>query len=193
MVQGLPVERLLDPLAGHDSQAWEELFDFLGPRVWPMLRRILPDRAVAEEVLQQAFQQLENSAPLLRRQGGSLVVWFVAVTRQLALDRLRGATVLPASRPAGADPLADMLACLPRPEAVRRLEERMGLLKKVVDQLPKPQREVLGKAFFEGCPEAEIALGLGLPLAKVSTELRSALLFLRHRLRAVLGIWPANI
>ena len=69
----------------------------------------------------------------------------------------------------------------------------MGLLKKIVNQLPKSQRDAVEMAFLEGCPAAEIAIRLGMPLAKATTELRAAMSFLRHRLRAVLGIWAANV
>jgi len=193
MVQELPAERLPDFLAEHNSQAGEELFDFLGPRVWPMLRQMLPDCALAEEVLSEAFVKLGDNAQLLRQQAGSLAVWFVALARQLALDRLRRATDPPAPTPAGADLLVETFSWLPRPDALLQLEERMGLLKKVVNQLPKSQRKVVEMAFLEGCPEAEIATRLGMPLARASTELRAAMSFLRQRLRTVLGIWTANI
>ena len=193
MAQELPQDRLLDPLAGHNPQAWEELFDFLGPRVWPMLKHMLPDGTLAEEVLQEAFEKLGDNAQLQFRQDGSLAVWFVALTRQLALDRLRRANNLPASPHAGADLLATTRTWLPRPDVVLQLEERIGLLKKIANQLPKSQQKSLEMAFLEGCPPAEIAIRLGLPLAKTTTELRAAMSFLRHRLRAVLGIWIANI
>ena len=158
-----------------------------------MLRHMLPDRALAEEVLREAFEKLGDSAQLLHRQGGSLAVWFVALARQLALDRLRRANGLPAIPPAGADLRAATATWLPRPEVVLQLEERMGLLKKIVNQLPESQRKALEMAFLEGCPAAEIATRLGLPLARASAELRAAMSFLQHRLRAVLGIWAANI
>jgi len=67
------------------------------------------------------------------------------------------------------------------------------LLKKVMRQLPGHQIEVLSLAVFEGCSEAEIGERLGEPLGQVRTEVRAALRFLRHRLRAVLGEWTANI
>jgi DNA-directed RNA polymerase specialized sigma24 family protein len=115
------------------------------------------------------------------------------LARQLALNRLRRANDLPASPPAGTGMLATTLTWLPRPDGVLQLEERMGLLKKIVNQLPKSQRQAVEMAFLEGCPAAEIATRLGMPLAKATTELRAAMSFLRHRLRAVLGIWTANI
>jgi RNA polymerase sigma-70 factor (ECF subfamily) len=158
-----------------------------------MLRHMLPDRALAEEVLHEAFEKLGDNAQRLRRQGGSLAVWFVALARQLALDRLRRANDLPASPPAGAGLLAATLTWLPRPESVLQLEERMALLKKIVNQMPKSQRKAVEMAFLEGCPAAEIAIRLGMPLAKATTELRAAMSFLRHRLRAVLGIWTVNV
>jgi len=158
-----------------------------------MLTQMLPDRALAEEVLHEAFEKLRDNAQPLHRQGGSLAVWFVALARQLALDRLRRANDHPASPPAGAGRLAATLTWLPPPAVVLQLEERLALLKKIVNQLPKSQRQALEMAYLEGCPAAEIATRLGMPLAKGTTELRAAMSFLRHRLRAVLGIWPANI
>ena len=44
-----------------------------------------------------------------------------------------------------------------------------------------------------GYTETEIAQKFGQPLGKVRTELRAAMGFLRHRLRAVMGTWVANI
>jgi DNA-directed RNA polymerase specialized sigma24 family protein len=73
------------------------------------------------------------------------------------------------------------------------LEERLGLLRKVVNQLPKSQRRALELAFFEGRSLEGIAAASGVPQARAATELRAALLFLRHRLRAVMGKWTANI
>ena len=193
MAQEFPAERLPASLPGDGLQAWEELYDFLGPRVWPMLMQMLPDSALAEEVFREAFVQLAASAPRLRQQDGSLAVWFVTLARQLALGRLRQATDSPSPTPAGASLLVETFFWLPRQQALLQLEERMGLLKKIVNQLPKPQRKIVELASQGGCLEAEIATTLGMPQAKASTELRAAMSFLRHRLRAVLGIWTANI
>ena len=70
----------------------------------------------------------------------------LALARQLALDRLRRAKDIPAFRPAGVDLLAATITWLPRPDVVLQLEERMGLLKRIVNQLPKSQRAALEMA-----------------------------------------------
>ena len=82
---------------------------------------------------------------------------------------------------------------LPRQEEIALLEERWELLRKVFSQLPKAQRGALELAVFEGYTETEISEKLGEPLGRVKSELRASMRFLRHRLRAVLGIWAANI
>jgi len=192
MTQELSAETLLGRVMGHDLQAREELFDYLAPRAWPMLRRMLSDRAPAAEVLRESFLRLGDEAQRLRQQGGSLAVWFVAVARGLALERLRRAAD-PSVPPGGAYLPAETLIWLPTPEEVLHLEERLGLLQKIVNQLPQSQRRALELAFFEG-PSAEgIATALGVPMARAMAELRAALSFLRHRLRAVLGRWTADI
>jgi RNA polymerase sigma-70 factor (ECF subfamily) len=121
-----------------------------------------------------------------------LAVWFVAVARGLALERLRRAAG-PSASAGGAYLPAETLIWLPTPEEVLDVEERLGLLQKIVNQLPQSQRRALELAFFEG-PSAEgIAPALGVPMARAMAELRAALSFLRHRLRAVLGRWTADI
>jgi len=85
------------------------------------------------------------------------------------------------------------LSWLPRPEVVARLEERRELLKKVPNQLPKPQREALELAVLGGFTEEEIAVKLGEPLGRVRSGVRAGMRFLRHRLRAISGTWAANI
>ncbi len=78
-------------------------------------------------------------------------------------------------------------------EEIAQLDERLDLLQRVVSELPKPQRQALELAVFGGFTEEEIALELGEPLGKVRTALRAAITFLRHRRRAVLGTWVANL
>ena len=115
------------------------------------------------------------------------------ISRNAAIERRRAERQLPAlaRRPPRASQY--LFSRLPRPEEIARLEERRELLKKVVNQLPQPQRYALELAVFEGYTEAEIAEKLGEPLGRVQAALRAGMRFLRHRLRAVMGTWAANI
>jgi DNA-directed RNA polymerase specialized sigma24 family protein len=59
--------------------------------------------------------------------------------------------------------------------------------------MPSPQSRALELAVLRGFTEVEIAQELGEPLGKTRTTLRAAITFLRHRRRAVVGTWTANI
>jgi len=85
------------------------------------------------------------------------------------------------------------LACLPQPKEITLIDDRLALLHKAINQLPKPQRQALELAVFGGLRESEIAAAMGEPLGKVRTSLRAAVTFVKHRRRAVCGTWAANI
>jgi RNA polymerase sigma factor (sigma-70 family) len=83
--------------------------------------------------------------------------------------------------------------CLPQPREIDIIDDRLALLHKVINQLPKPQRQALELAVFHGMRESEIAAQIGEPLGKVSSSLRAAVTYVKHRRRAVCGSWAANI
>lgn len=83
--------------------------------------------------------------------------------------------------------------CLPLPREIALIDDRLVLLHKVIDQLPKPQLQALELAVFGGLSESEIAAEIGEPLGKVQRSLRAAVTFVKHRRRAVCGTWAANI
>jgi RNA polymerase sigma-70 factor (ECF subfamily) len=84
-------------------------------------------------------------------------------------------------------------AWLPRPGEIELIDERLDLLHKTIEQLSKSQRQALELAVFGGLSEEEIAAELGEPLGKVRTGLRAAVTFVKHRRRAILGTWAADI
>jgi len=82
---------------------------------------------------------------------------------------------------------------MPRPEDIALVNARLGLLQRVFNQMPKPQRRALELVVFDAYTELEIAAQLGEPLGRVNAGLRAAFTFLRHRQHAVLGTWTADI
>jgi RNA polymerase sigma-70 factor (ECF subfamily) len=185
-------EKLLDRVAEHDSGALGELYTRLAPTLLGMTLRILPDRAAAAATIEKTFLRLWHDAGRFPREGGSVAVWLTFTARRLAIEARRASQKLPALPGAQIDPVEE-LTWLPEPEKVARLEQRRSLLRKVLNQLPKAQRGALELVVLEGYTEEEIAAKLGEPLGRVQSGLRAGMRFLRHRLRAVLGTWSANI
>jgi RNA polymerase sigma-70 factor (ECF subfamily) len=185
-------EALLARLAERDSGALGELYTRLAPGLLGTVLRILPDRAAAAEAIEKAFLGLWHQAGCVPRGGASLAAWLVLRARRLAIETRRARQKLPALPSASVNPAVEC-TWLPAPEDVARLEARQALLRKVLNQLPKGQRAVLELVVLEGYTEQEVAAKLGEPLGRVQSGLRAGMRFLRHRLRAVLGTWSANI
>jgi RNA polymerase sigma-70 factor (ECF subfamily) len=70
------------------------------------------------------------------------------------------------------------------------IEQRSGLVRAALDNLPSEQRLALEMAFFRGLTHAEIAAQLQEPLGTIKTRIRSAMLRLQERLRPLLGRTP---
>jgi RNA polymerase sigma-70 factor (ECF subfamily) len=185
-------EMLLARIATRDSGALGELYARLAPGLLGLTLRVLPYRAVAADVIEKTFLHAWHEAGNFPRGGASVAAWLTMTARRLAVEARRDRQGLPALPSSQARPVVDYL-WLPRPEDVTRIEERRELLRKVLNQLPKAQRAMLELAVLEGYTEEEVAAQLGEPLGRVQSGLRAGMRFLRHRLRAVLGTWSANI
>jgi RNA polymerase sigma-70 factor (ECF subfamily) len=185
-------EALLARVAERDSGALGELYTHLAPGLLGMALKILPDRASATDIIEKTFVRLWHEARRFPHDGSSAAAWLTLTARRFAVEARRARQKLPALPGTHADPVVEF-TWLPRPEEVARIEERRELLKKVLNQLPNAQRGVLELVVLEGYTEEEIAAKLGEPLGRVQSGLRAGMRFLRHRLRAVLGTWSANI
>jgi len=186
-------EELLARVAESHEDALAELYDRFAPTLLGMLMRILPDRAVAEEVLQEVFFRVASDARRLGKEHVSVGAALVLLARGLAVERLRAGRHLPARASVKAAPLLKSYFWLPRSEEIMLVDSRRSLFQKVINQLPKPQRQMLELALFDGYTETEIAQKLGQPLAKVTSGLLAGASFIRHRLAAVMRTWAANI
>ncbi len=186
-------EELVARLSKRDASALADLYDQFAARLYRLLVRILADRAAAGDALHDVFLQLWSEARRLRQPPASVAAWLMLTARVTAVERLRSQRKLPIINRAKSIPLEKSASWLPSSEEIALLEERQELLRKVVNRLPDAQRRALELLVFEGYTETEIANKLGEPLGKAKSGLRAGLTFLRHRLRAVLGTWAANI
>ena len=85
-----------------------------------------------------------------------------------------------------ADPDGERLASIPEPGPGQSEEVwnayRSSALRSALEELPPPQRQALGLAFFEQLSHDEIASALKLPLGTAKSRIRAGLRMLRQRL-----------
>lgn len=193
MAQELTAEQLVAGVAEHNVEMLARLYDQHAPTLLGIISSTVADRAAAQEVLLEVFAGLWKDARRVHPGKGSALVWLMLEARSRAVDRRRREE---GHRPVAHACLKSLMkspAWLPRPVEVSRIESRRGLLNKVVRRLPSSQNRLVEQAVLHGSTETELAAKTGQPPARIEGDLRAGLRFLRHRLRAVLGTWTADI
>jgi RNA polymerase sigma-70 factor (ECF subfamily) len=175
-------EDLVRRLAAGDRDAFGRFYDRYAPLVYPLVLRIVRDRADAADVLQEIFWEAWQNAATYDPARGTPEAWMITRARTRAIDRVRAVrrrseTFVP--------PLDDGLAAA-APEAgddaASRAMDR-GIVGAALAQLPAAQREAIELAYYAGLTQTEIAEQLRQPLGTVKTRIRLGLERLRDAVR----------
>lgn len=172
---------LIRRLKRHDADAMSELYDRFGKVAFAVIVRIVRDRSIAEDLVQETFLKVWNRVAGFDDERGALGRWVLAIARNRAIDYLRSA-----------DAKASQNACdlekLERPHLFANIEaeyvtrDQLRIIRDAFQKLSENQRRVLELAYFEGLSQTEISAHLQQPLGTVKTWVRTALQALREGL-----------
>lgn len=193
MAQETTVDQLLAGIAQHDESMLSQLYDLTAPNLYGLISEIVSDHDAATSILKEVFVRLWRDAKRIEATGGSVLVWLTLEARAKAVDWQRAHNGMRTTSSSRLQALLKAGSWMPGPAEIALVEKRRHLLEKLVRRLPKPQSRLLDLAIFKGFTETEIARQFEQPPGRIEHELRAALRFLRHRLRAVLGTWTADI
>ena len=174
---------LLLRVADGDQDAFARLYDMLSPRAFGLILRVLVDRSQSEEVLQEVFLEIWQSAVALRseqrvREDRGYSRSHIA-ERWTACGPHRRAPIVTCERASGISDVAhDGVA----EEVELRIEGQR--VSEALATLPDPQREAITLAYFGGYSQSEIAALVGAPLGTIKTRMRDGL----SRLRVEMGV-----
>ncbi|MEN2740302.1 ECF RNA polymerase sigma factor SigK [Microbacterium sp. X-17] len=173
---------LIRSIAAGDRDAFARLYDGLAPRVFGLILRVLVDRAQSEEVLQEVFLEIWQSAGRFAPKRGQGRTWILTIAHRRAIDRVRSVRASDdRDRAAGLRELATT-----QPGVAERVEAKVESerVTAALERLPEAQREALGLAYYGGYSQSEIAALVGAPLGTVKTRMRDGL----TRLRKEMGV-----
>ncbi|GIX12653.1 MAG: DNA-directed RNA polymerase sigma-70 factor [Paracoccaceae bacterium] len=161
-----------------DRAAFARLYDATAPKLFGLCLRVLKDRALAEDALQEAYVRIWQKADGFTPGGASPMGWLVTLTRNLAIDRLRAARR--AGAPADETALVRLVAADPDGErvAVARAEARR--IADCLQELARERAEALRGAYLDGMSYAALAERFGVPLNTMRSWLRRGLAALRE-------------
>lgn len=178
-------EVLAAQVAGGDSAALEALYDRHASTVLGLALKIVADRALAEDLLQETFWRVWKSADTFQPQRGSFTSWLFRIARNLAIDAYRRRNVRPQAMPDG-EAGESVLDQTPDPDMDVANQAQASLQTKQVRaalvSLSGVQRQVIEMAYFYGMTRQEIAEATGEALGTIHTRARLALQKLREEL-----------
>lgn len=171
---------LLVRVATGDQAAFAELYDMLSARVFGLIRRVLVDPSQSEEVLQEVFLEVWQSASSFAPKKGQGRSWILTIAHRRAVDRVR-------SSQASTDRdvrVGARDAHTPQEGVAEQVEMRIEgrRVVRALGTLPDPQREALTLAYFGGYSQSEIAALVGSPLGTIKTRMRDGLTRLREEM-----------
>jgi len=165
-----------------DTRAFGVVFDRHSSVAFSLAYRMCGRRALAEEVVQEAFLSLWRSGARYDRGRGSVRSWVLAVVHHRAIDLIRHESVR-AGRDVHDDGVAATLPALERTELEVERRSDAHLVRGALEELPSEQRQVIELAYFGGFSHSEIAGMLGIPSGTVKGRMRLGM----GKLRLALG------
>lgn len=182
-----PDEALVTRVARGDSAALEVLYDRYASRVLGISLKIVGDHALAEDILQETFWRVWQSAATYQSQLGAFAGWLFRIARNLSIDAYRRRNVRPQimMNTRGEDSVT-ILEETPDPD-MDVAEQAQAILtnrqiRNALASLPDVQRQVIELAYFYGMTRQEIAEATGEALGTIHTRARLALQKLRGEL-----------
>jgi len=166
--------------ADGDQTAFAQLYDMLSARVFGLILRVLVNRAHSEEVLQEVFLEVWQSAASFAPNRGQGRSWVMTIAHRRAVDRVRSA-----QSSADRDERAGLRELhTPQDGVAEQVELRIESRRvaRALEKLPDPQREALTLAYFGGYSQSEIAALVGSPLGTIKTRMRDGLTRLRQEI-----------
>jgi RNA polymerase sigma-70 factor (ECF subfamily) len=177
------LEHVMKRVAAGDQDAFATLYDAVAPRAYGLVRRIVRDPALAEEVTQDALIEVWRTASRFDQKRGSAVGWILAIAHHRAVDRVRAeqaATDRERRTGTASVPFDEVIA-----EVTARLEQEA--VRRCLRALTAIQREAILLAYYGGLTYRDVAERLGTGLPTVKTRMRDGLIRLRDCLGVTLG------
>ncbi len=168
-------------LKRREPDAMNEVYERFGKVAFAVVVRIVKDKAIAEDLVQETFLKIWNRVQGFDNARGTLGPWVLAIARNRAIDYIRSTDARLAQSSCD-------LEALERPKFFTNIEteyynvDRIRAIRVALEKLSERQRQVLEMAYFEGLSQTEMAAKLEQPLGTVKTWVRGALQLLRKEM-----------
>ncbi len=171
--------QIMRKIKEYDSKALEELYDRYSPILYTLIKKIVPDQTVAEEVLADIFVILWKKGKNFELSNENLYTWLIILARNKAVDRKIRDSKLK-EFPEYSDDFEDEII-IPKisksidPFELSNVQAEKEKFEEAMNKLTEAQKYVINMAFYDGKTQGEIASELNIPLSTVKSKIQVAL------------------
>ncbi|MEX1078055.1 MAG: sigma-70 family RNA polymerase sigma factor [Homoserinimonas sp.] len=171
---------LLLRIAEGDQQAFSDFYDEIASRVLGLIVRVLRDHAQSEEVTQEVFLEVWQTATRFDPNKGQAASWVMTMAHRRAIDRVR-------SSQSGRDRetrigIRDYDPAYDSVSETVEISVEHERVEVAMARLSEMQRQAVTLAYYGGYSHSELAEMLSVPLGTVKTRLRDGMMRLRDEL-----------
>ena len=173
-------ESLLARIAEGDQEAFSALYDEVAPRVLGLIRRLVVDHSQSEEVAQEVFLEIWQTASRFDPSKGGAATWMLTMAHRRAVDRIRSSqSSRDRDTKIGIRDFALEYDHVAESVEVKIEHERVS---QAMTRLTELQRQAVSLAYYGGYSHSEVAAMLKVPIGTVKTRLRDGMIRLRDEL-----------
>ena len=170
----IPEETLIDLIKGGSEEGFKILYQNYSSALLGIIERMVVDKSLAEDVLQDAFVKIWKNFASYSPEKGRLFTWMINIAKNMAIDTLRGKHQKAAKKIQSVDDFVN--------------SEKIGITMTSTDYigvdaalkgLKTEYLKLIQLAYFQGYTQEEISEEEKIPLGTVKTRIRTALKHLR--------------
>jgi len=171
---------------GHEA-AFDLLVDRYKSKVFTTIFLIVKDQDLAEDLLQEVFVKVINTLNSDRyNEEGKFQPWIMRIAHNLAVDHFRKAKRYPmVMMEDGSNVFNSLRFSEGNAEDEKVKEEEIALVRRLIDELPQAQKQVLIMRHYMDMSFQEIADQTGVSINTALVRMRYALIHLRKKMKQI--------
>lgn len=170
--------RLLEATAAGDRKAFAQLYQATASRLLGIAVKMLGQRDLAEEVLQETFLTVWQKAGQHNAELGSAIGWLTTILRHKTIDRMRSIGASPEIAVGADADLEEMTGSSAATGTDTGMVVGQAVLR-CLKGIKETRREYILLAFCFGFTHEELADRTGMPLGTIKSDVRRGLADLR--------------
>ncbi len=175
-LQKANLAKLIVGVSAGDRDAFRELYQQTSPKLFAVILRIIRNRSLAEDILQDVFLRIWRNAGAFSPEAGPPLAWLNSIARNRTMDVLRQKSRISLSPDPEDGDWYEKIA-EPRDREADMMD--ISALRHCLGEIEEPARGCVLLAYYEGYSREELAIRFDKPVNTIKTWLHRSLIALK--------------